>query len=244
MIDTHAHLDDKKFNDDREEIIGQCKEKLKHVFLPASLPGTAEANWELAQKHKGFLYSMGGLDPMSCLKNPEKISSAMQFCIDNDVLAIGEVGLEYHHAPDKRKEQRENFREWIKLANELQRPLVIHTREAWKDTFEELSMADINVIIHCFSGNREDIKACEDRGYTISLATNICYPQNANLIKLVPLDIIVFETDSPYLQPYRKGRNVPTNVWETAKMVAEDREINIDELSELTDRNALKVFEI
>ena len=246
MIDTHAHLDDRKFDGDRDEVIGKCMKMLRHVFLPASAPGTQQKNMELSKKYAGFLHAMGGMDPMSCLGSPKAMEKSIEWARDNmgGIIAVGEVGLEYHHAPDRKEEQKKNFSAYIGLANELGKPVVVHVREAWPDALDLLGKAETNVIIHCFSGGKAEAKECSDRGFLMSLATNACYPQNANLINFVDVDNMALETDSPYLHPFRQGRNTPANVWETAGLVAKAKGMPLGEVERITDRNALSAFRL
>ena len=245
VIDNHAHLDDKRFKKDIDEVVKRAKEKLDAVFLPAS---SFRSNRRVLQLHRAypeFLYPMAGMDPMACLKKPEKIDDVEIWAKEEkDIIAIGEVGLEYYHAAEKKERQKINLRRFIALANEIHKPLVIHCREAWSDIFKELERVEVNVILHAFSGGLEEIKRAIDSSFYISLATNICYPENIRLIKHIPLDIMLLETDSPYLHPYRQGRNEPANVWESARKISEIKGIELKELNNIINKNTWKAFKV
>ncbi len=241
MIDSHAHLDDKAFNKDLEEVVKRCKERLKVVIDPATSLAANEKIKSISVKYSGFVFPAFGLDPMH---SHEDIEKATEFIIENQKqsIAIGEVGLDYYWLKEK-EEQAQVFKHFIQLANELGKPLIIHARNSEEDVIKMLEKhAGTTVIMHHFAGSVDQMFRCVDNGFLISLATNLCYAKSKDLIRRTPLENLLMETDSPYNHPERKGRNEPLNVFKLLSITANEREINKKELEEVVDKNAFKVF--
>ena len=233
LFDNHAHLDDEKFNDDREIIIENIGKEIKG-FISAgySLEGSQKAV-ELSNKYE-FIYATCGISPNDIPQSEEelwktivKIRELVQ--INKKVVAIGEIGLDYYWEKDeeRRNLQKLGFIKQIELANELNLPIVIHTREAVMDTLEILKQHEVKNkgIFHCCPLNRELVKEALKLGFYISFAGPITFKNSKNadeIIKIVPNDKMLIETDSPYLspEPLRGKRNDPRNVKYIAKKIA------------------------
>ena len=256
FFDSHAHLDDEKFDIDREEIIPEIYNSgiTKFVSCGYSLEGSKKAV-ELSKKYD-FIYATVGISPNDLSPEYEKDVESIEEILkkelnkDSKIVAVGEIGLDYHYDTDK-DIQRKAFIEQIELANKYNLPIVIHTREAVIDTIEILKKHPVNRkgVFHCCPFNRELIKEALKLGFYISIAGPITFKNSKNaeeIAKLVPLDKMLIETDSPYLspEPVRGTRNDPRNVRYTAQKIADLRNISVEELARATYQNAKDIFNI
>ncbi len=255
LFDNHAHLDDEKFNDDREIIIENIGKEIKG-FISAgySLEGSQKAV-ELSNKYE-FIYATCGISPNDIPQSEEelwktivKIRELVQ--INKKVVAIGEIGLDYYWEKDeeRRNLQKLGFIKQIELANELNLPIVIHTREAVMDTLEILKQHEVKNkgIFHCCPLNRELVKEALKLGFYISFAGPITFKNSKNadeIIKIVPNDKMLIETDSPYLspEPLRGKRNDPRNVKYIAKKIAAVKGLTLEEIADITYSNVKKIY--
>ena len=255
LFDNHAHLDDEKFNDDREIIIENIGKEIKG-FISAgySLEGSQKAV-ELSNKYE-FIYATCGISPNDIPQTEEelwktivKIRELVQ--INKKVVAIGEIGLDYYWEKDeeRRNLQKLGFIKQIELANELNLPIVIHTREAVMDTLEILKQHEVKNkgIFHCCPLNRELVKEALKLGFYISFAGPITFKNSKNadeIIKIVPNDKMLIETDSPYLspEPLRGKRNDPRNVKYIAKKIAAVKGLTLEEIADITYSNVKKIY--
>ena len=256
FFDNHAHLDDKKFDEDRDEIIRMIhKDEIdKFVSSGYSLESSIKSI-ELSKKYS-FIYSTCGISPNDIPQTEEELWKELvkikELAKQNKkVVAIGEIGLDYHWNTDNKELQKKAFIEQIKIANELNLPIQIHTREAVIDTLEILKQNNVNKkgMFHCCPLNRELVKEGLKLGFYISFAGPVTFKnsKNANeIIEIVPNDKILIETDSPYLspEPLRGKRNDPRNVKYIAKKIAEVKGISIEKVAKITYENAMKVFDL
>ncbi len=258
LFDNHSHLDDEKFDEDREELIEKIKNSNVKMLISAgySLEGSTKAV-ELSKKYD-FIYATCGISPNDIPQTEEELWKTLdkieKLAKENSkVRAIGEIGLDYYWEKDeKRRElQKKAFIEQIKLANKLELTIVIHTREAVMDTLDILKKNSVNKkgIFHCCPLNRELVKEGLKLGFYISFAGPVTFKNSKNadeIISMVPDDKILIETDSPYLspEPFRGKRNDPRNVEYVAKKIADVKGLDLEEVAEITYNNAKKVFEI
>ena len=256
FFDSHAHLDDDKFKEDREEIIEKIYKDGIEKFVSAgySLEGSKKAI-ELSKKYE-FIYATCGISPNDIPQTEEELWKMLEEINhlakqNQKVVAIGEIGLDYYWNTENKELQKKAFVEQIKIANELELPIVIHTREAVMDTLEILKQNEVykKGVFHCCSLNRELIKEGLKLGFYISFAGPVTFKnsKNANeVIGMVPADKILIETDSPYLspEPLRGRRNDPRNVKFIAKKVADVKELTLEEVANITYQNAKKIFNI
>ena len=261
FFDSHAHLDDEKFNEDRENLINSLKEAeiTKCVSAGYSLESSQKAV-NLSKQYE-FIYAICGISPNDIPQTEdelwkdiapiEKIVKENQTEKKKIVVAIGEIGLDYYWEKDeeKRNMQKKAFIEQIKLANQLELPIVIHTRDAIMDTIEILKNHEVKNkgVFHCCPQNRELIKEALKLGFYISFAGPITFKNSKNaeeMINLVPNDKILIETDSPYLapEPVRGTRNDPRNVKYVANKIALSKGLSLEEVSQMTFENACKIF--
>ena len=256
FFDSHAHLDDEKFNEDREELIKNIYTEGIEKFVSAgyNLESSKKAI-ELSQKYK-FIYATCGVSPNDIPQTEEELWNMLneirKIAKENPkVVAIGEIGLDYYWNKENKELQRKAFVEQIKIANELELPIVIHTRDAIMDTIEILKQNEVmkKGIFHCCPLNRELVKEGLKLGFYISFAGPVTFKnsKNANeIIEMVPNEKMLIETDSPYLspEPLRGRRNDPRNVKYTAKKIADVKNIDISDVARITFENAQKIFEI
>ena len=257
LFDNHSHLNDEKFDEDRDEIIQEIINTDTKNFITAgySLEGSKKAV-EISNKYD-FMYATCGISPNDIPQNEEelwKMLDEIRNLIKNNnkkVVAVGEIGLDYYWNKENKGLQKIAFIEQIKMANELQLPIVIHTREAVMDTLEILKNNKVQKkgIFHCCPLNRELVKEGLKLGFYISFAGPITFKnsKNANeIIEMVPMDKVLIETDSPYLspEPLRGRRNDPRNVKYMAKKIAEVKKITLEEVASVTYKNAKDVFNI
>ena len=257
LFDNHSHLNDEKFDEDRDEIIREIINTDTKKFITAgySLEGSKKAV-EISNKYD-FMYATCGISPNDIPQNEEelwKMLDEIKNLIKNNnkkVVAVGEIGLDYYWNTDNKELQEKAFIEQIKLANELDLPIVIHTRDAIMDTLEILKENPVKNkgIFHCCPQNRELIKEGLKLGFYISFAGPITFKSSKNadeMINLVPNDRILIETDSPYLapEPVRGTRNTPINVKYVAQKIADAKGMTLEEIADITYENARKIFKI
>ena len=257
LFDNHAHLDDEKFDEDREKIIEEIhKELIGFISAGYSLEGSKKAI-ELSNKYD-FIYATCGISPNDIPQTEEELwimlSQIEDFAKNNNkVVAIGEIGLDYYWEKDeKRRElQRKAFIKQIELANKLELPIVIHTREAVMDTLQILkeNKVENKGVFHCCPLNRELVKEGLKLGFYISFAGPVTFKnsKNANeIVTMVPNDRMLIETDSPYLspEPFRGRRNDSRNVKIVAEKISEIKDKTLEEIAKITYENARRLFKI
>lgn len=257
FFDNHAHLDDEKFDLDREEIIEEIhKEDISFISAGYSLEGSKKAI-ELSKKYD-FIYATCGISPNDIPQTEEELWKMLveieRLVKENPkVLAIGEIGLDYYWEKDEkmRELQRKAFIEQIKMANRLSLPIVIHTREAVMDTLKILKENNVENkgVFHCCSLNRELVKEGLKLGFYISFAGPVTFKNSKNadeIVEMCPNDKMLIETDSPYLspEPLRGRRNDPRNVKYVAKKIADVKGISSEEVGKITYENAKKIYKI
>jgi TatD DNase family protein len=220
------------------------------VSVGYDLSASREAT-KIANDHER-IYAVVGIHPHNAkTTSSSTVNSLRELAQDPKVVAIGEIGLDYHRDLSPRPRQKETFEQQIRLANELELPIVVHDREAHQDVLGVLCGLgkDVRGILHCFSGDLEMAEKVIGMGYLISIAGPVTYPNARKLHQLVqhlPDESIILETDCPFLPPQsRRGeRNEPLFILETAHKVAELKGMQLDELVELTSRNARRMFRI
>jgi len=205
-----------------------------------------------------FIYSICGISPndipqseQELWKDIDEISKIVKTHQDKKLVAIGEIGLDYYWNKENKELQKQAFIKQIELANELELPIVIHSRDASVDTIEVLKTNPVNKkgIFHCCQLNQEMIRQAVELGYYISFAGPITFKNVKNAddcVKIVPMDKILIETDSPYLspEPYRGKRNDSRNVKYVAQKIAKIKGLALEEVAKITYENAMRIFEI
>ena len=253
LIDSHAHLEMPEFRRDLNEVLQRAKDsRIEYIFTV----GTEKRDWkralEIAQSHPA-VYAILGVHPHNAKEIDEKTYPILkELCRHEKVRAYGEIGLDFFRNHSPRDVQLKRFHEQIGLAKELRLPIVVHDREAHRETLEILKSekaGENGGIIHCFSGDEGMAKACICMGFYISIPGSITY-KNAgplhDIVKGLPLESLLVETDAPFLTPvpFRGKRNEPSYVRYTAERIAEIKKIPFEKVAEATTQNALKVFRL
>lgn len=256
FFDSHSHLNDEKFDEDRNEIIREIFESGTTNFITAGYNvQSSKKAVDIANNYE-FIYATCGISPNDVPQTEEELWKELLEIKDltksnKKVLAIGEIGLDYYWNTENKEIQKKTFVEQIKLANELDLPIVIHTRDAVMDTIQILKEEEVKNkgVFHCCPQNRELIKEGLKLGFYISFAGPITFKNSKNaddMINLVPNDKILIETDSPYLapEPVRGTRNTPTNVKYVAQKIANSKGLTLKEVEKITVENTKRVLKI
>jgi TatD DNase family protein len=253
LIDSHAHLEMPDFQKDLEAVIRRAKESgVEYIFTV----GTEKKDWrralEIANSHHS-IYAILGIHPHNAKEIDDHTYPLLkELSRDKRVRALGEMGLDFFRNLSPRQIQLERFREQIGLAKELNLPIVVHDREAHQETLEILkseTAEECGGIIHCFSGDYEMARVCMDMGFYISIPGSITF-KNAErfreIVKKVPLESLLVETDAPFLtpEPLRGKRNEPGYVRYTAQKMAEIKKVSFERVAEVTTENALRVYRL
>ena len=254
-FDAHAHYDDEKFNLDREELLNKIYKEgvTKIVSAGYSLEGSKKG-LELAKKYP-FIYTTLGISPNDISEKWDNDINVIEQILkkelkNNKILAVGEIGLDYHYDTDKDL-QKEVFIKQISIANMYNLPIVIHTRDAIMDTLTVIRENPVNKkgIFHCCPHNRELVKEALKLGYYISFGGTITFKNSKNaeeIVKMVPMDRFVTETDCPYLapDPLRGTRNDSRNLKYVVRKIAEFKETSEERIAEAAYENAKRIYQM
>lgn len=250
MIDTHCHLAHPDLIKNVDQIIQDAKKQMDAVILSVA-PDDKEESFKIYEKYKGFVFISLGIHPIDVQKMTDKqIEDYKQFVLEhkNDMVAIGEVGLDYHWIKDKKTNIRTKqvFIEFLDIAKELNLPVVLHLRKAAQEGFDIITNNDIKkAIFHCYAGNLTLAKEIIEQGYYISVSTNLMNSKNTKKIaKRFPLENLLTETDAPYLSPFPGKPNVPQNVKYILEKMSGLRQQPIKEIDKVIMNNAKKLFRI
>ena len=246
LVDSHCHLDDPKFDEDREQVIERARAAGVERMMAIGT-GNGPPDLEVAVRQADrypFMYATIGVHPHDASKaSPESFSRLRELSAHHKVLAVGEIGLDYHYDFSPRDVQRSVFEQQLAIAAEAKLPVVIHTREAWEDTLAILrSKWHGGGIMHCFTGDEQQAREALDLGFHLSFGGVLTFPKAENVrqaARITPDDRLLVETDCPYLAPvpHRGKRNEPAFVVESARRLAEVRGRAIEEIAELTTEN-------
>ena len=249
IFDAHAHYDDDWFDEDREELLSSLPQKGVCGIVNASVDlKTAEIAKSFAQKYD-YMYFTVGFHPENLTDMPENYLDKIADMLKHEkAVALGEIGLDYHWEIERELQHRV-FEEQLKLAKDLDVPVVVHDREAHGDVMEYLRKYKPKGLLHCFSGSVEMLKEVLKLGMSISLGGTVTF-KNARVplevADAVPLDRLLLETDAPYLSPvpFRGKRNDSSNIIYTAQKIAEIKGIGVQELLDITAKNARELYGI
>ena len=250
MIDIHCHLEY------MPDIIDEAKKKMNAVISSVADLKDKDKAMKLREENPDFVYVSLGLHPHHAVEySDEEIDNYIEFIRQNKekIVAIGECGLDYKQVKEEDRERsKEVFIRFIELAVQLKKPLVIHSRgepgsnAVFDEIFGILEKYELTVVLHCFSGNETQLKEALDRGYYISYATIICKSdKHKRLAKQTPLSNMLLETDSPWLHPTSNELiNRPWLIEESAKVIAEIKQLTPEEIIQQADENSKKIFGI
>ncbi|MCA1037774.1 TatD family hydrolase [Bacillus infantis] len=253
LFDTHVHLNAEQFEEDLEEVIGRAQaEGVSHMVVVGFDRPTITKAMELAEAYD-FIFACVGWHPVDAIDmTDEDLAWIEELAAHPKVVAIGEMGLDYHWDKSPKDVQKDVFRRQIRLAKKVKLPIVIHNRDATADVVEilrEEGAGEVGGIMHCYSGSVEVAKECLDMNFYISLGGPVTF-KNAKKPKEVaeeiPLEKLLIETDCPYLapHPYRGKRNEPAYVKLVAEQIAELKGLAFEEVAEATAENAKRLFGI
>lgn len=252
IFDTHAHYDDEAFAADRVEVLNNLtNNNVCAVVNPGAGVVSSKKAVELANAYD-YIYAAVGVHPENIddMQKYDYISELENLILQNKkVVAVGEIGLDYHFVNDNKQEQKELFESQIQLALKYDLPVIIHDRDAHGDTLEILKKYRPKGVVHCFSGSAEMAKEVLKLGMYIGVGGVVTFKNAKNIIevvKLAPLESIVLETDAPYLAPVplRGERNVSSNIKYVARKISDIKQINLDYLLEITKGNAYNLYSI
>jgi TatD DNase family protein len=252
FTDAHAHLSFPQFDEDRDAIIARLQESQVSILInPGTNVQTSEGAIAIAQALP-FVYANVGLHPGDVnhfdMNDLEKLES-LSYC--EKVVAIGEIGLDYHYPDHNKSIQETCFREMLRMAKRRDLPVVIHTRDAWADTFrilEEEKSSNLRGMMHCFSGGIEEAQRCLKLGFKISIPGTITFKKSTlpEVVSALSLEDLLTETDCPWLAPtpYRGKRNEPAFVVEVAKKIAEIKGVAVEKVAEKVYANLTSLLQL
>ncbi len=253
FFDSHFHLYDDKYGNEQDEIIKNAKDNgVKYMVNIGLDEETSKIIIQQSNKYEG-LYCAIGMYPEYCNDDEIDLSFIEKLYKDNKnfIVALGEIGLDYHGEVVNKENQKKHFIEQIEIANKLDLPICIHNRDADMDMLEILKSHKVNkgFVMHCFSSSLEIAKEIIKLGGYISIAGPVTFKNARSLIdiaRFVPLDKLLIETDAPYLcpEPLRGRRNEPANVRFTAQKIADLKEMSLEKFAEATTENAKRFYGI
>lgn len=259
MIDTHIHIDEEAYAADREEVIARQREAgVEAMIVPSVNAQSIEGILDICQRHKGYCFPALGFHPQDVKEDWQEQWAIIEKAIReyrNELVAIGEIGLDYYWDTTYKEAQREVFQRQLDLAQELDLPIIIHNRDATEDTLKILKAFSIQHsafssplrgVMHCFNGSKEVAKQILDMGLYLGIGGVLTF-KNCKLfetLEVVPLDRIVLETDGPYLAPtpHRGERNESRLMIFVVQRLAEIYGTTPEEIIEQTTKNAKKLF--
>ena len=251
LIDSHAHLEMKEFNSDREEVIERARQAgVSHIVTVGTNLALSRKALSLARKHEN-IYATVGVHPHDVARADNKTFDELcEISRDPKVVAYGEIGLDFFRNISPREKQIEMFSRQLELAVQLKLPVIIHDRDAHEQTLRMVRASSVRCgVFHCFSGDYSMAMQCIDLGFYISIPGVVTY-NKANTIqdvaRRVPLSSMLLETDAPYLtpEPHRGKRNEPSFIINTAKKVAQIKGLLWEEVADATAHNTINLFDI
>lgn len=252
IINTHSHIYDEAFDNDREEVFHRALEAgVEMLLLPNCDEKTIKPMMEFYEKHSDNARVMMGLHPEEVRNDYKESLKIIEKNINDDIIGIGEIGLDFYWDDTFKKEQIEVLSEQLHWAKELGLPVSIHTRNAFHEIFKVLDHEQdgrLSGVMHCFNGTYDEAKTAISYGMHLGLGGVLTY-KNCGVKEFladIPMERIVLETDDPYLPPipYRGQRNEPAYIVKTAEKVAEIYNVTTEEICRITSENAIKLFKI
>ena len=251
FIDTHAHLYDEQYNSDRDQMMQNARSNgIEKIYLPNCDSSTIEAMLATELAYPDVCHAMMGVHPTYIKENyQDELRIAQSWLEKRDFCAVGEIGLDYYWDKTFAKEQQVAFRTQIEWSLQYKLPIVIHTREATKDTLDivrDYVSQGVYGVFHCFSGSLETAKQMIDMGFYLGIGGVLTYPKAGlqEVVKQIDLEHFVLETDAPYLTPvpFRGKRNESAYIKIIAEKLAELKEVPIGSVEEITTKNAMHLF--
>ena len=252
LFDTHAHMDDRAFNEDREELLaGFAQKGVALVMNPGCSLESSRNAVALAEKYP-FVYAAVGSHPdVADEVNEAVLEEYRKLCkLSDKVKAIGEIGIDYHYEDIPRDLQLKAFRMQMELARELGLPVIVHEREAHEDGMAVVrEFPDVTGVFHCYSGSAEMARQLVDKGWYIGFTGVLTFKNARRAIEAaqaIPIERIVLETDCPYMapEPFRGKRNDPGYLYRMAEKLAEIKNVSVEEIHRITTENGKRLYHI
>ena len=252
LFDTHAHLDDRAFDQDRKELLAALPEQgLQLVMNPGCSLESSRNAVALAREYDYIYAAVGSHPDVSDEVNEGVLEEYRTLCkLNPKVKAIGEIGLDYHYEDIPREIQLRAFRDQMALARELGLPVIVHEREAHEDGMNVVrEFPEVTGVFHCYSGSAEMARQLVDRGWYIGFTGVLTFKNARKAVEVaasIPLDRIVIETDCPYMapEPFRGKRNDPGKIYRMAEKLAEIRGLTVEEIHNITVENGKRLYRI
>ena len=252
LFDTHAHLDDRAFDQDRESLIAGLPAKdVTLVMNPGCSLESSRNAVALAEKYDHVYAAVGSHPDVASEVTDEVLEEYRKLCkLNNKVKAIGEIGIDYHYEDIPRDIQLRAFRMQMELARELGLPVIVHEREAHEDGMAVVrEFPDVTGVFHCYSGSAEMAKQLVDLGWYIGFTGVLTFKNARKAVETaqaIPLERIVLETDCPYMapEPFRGKRNDPGYIYRMAEKLAEIRQLPLEEIHRITTENGKRLYRI
>jgi TatD DNase family protein len=253
LIDTHAHLDMPEYDSDRNEVIKRAQEGGIEYIVTVGIDEESCRSAIVLAEQFDFVYAIVGIHPHNAKDIDEASYDFLRTCARHaKVRALGEMGLDFFRNHSPREVQLKRFGEQVALAREVHLPVVIHDRDAHRETLDilkEEKASEVGGVIHCFSGDYSMASACMDMGFYISVPGTVTFAKAQALqevVRRIPLERVLIETDCPFLAPvpFRGKRNEPAYVQYVAHAIAEIKKLSFEAVAEVTSRNACSVFSI
>lgn len=253
FIDTHTHLHFEEFDEDRDAVITRAQEAgVSQIITLGTGLTSSRQTLEIANIYP-FIFAAAGIHPSEAHQASEDDYSAIAdlACREEKIVAIGEIGLDFYWDKTYYQEQYDVFRTMLRTAREVALPVVIHNRSAQREMewfFQEEGIDELEGVMHCFAGDVTDARFYLDMGLHISFTANITHKNfpHLDVVKMVPLDRLLIETDSPFIAPagVDERRNEPANVVYVAEKLAQIHDRTIEDIAEITTKNARRLFKL
>ena len=252
LFDTHAHMDDRAFNEDRQALLNSFPDQGIALVMNPGCSLFSSRNVDKLTKEYDFLYGAVGSHPdVADEVNEAVLEEYRMLCKQNPkIKAIGEIGLDYHYEDIPREIQQKAFRMQMELARELNLPVIVHERDAHEDGMKIVEeFPEVKGVFHCYSGSYEMAKWLIARGWYIGFTGVLTFKNARKAVEVasqIPLDRIVLETDCPYMapEPFRGKRNDPGKIYRMAERLAEIRGLSVEEVQKITTENGKKLYRI
>ena len=252
LFDTHAHMDDRAFDADREELLAALPEQGIGLVLNPGCSAASSRNVDWLTKQYDYIYGAVGSHPDAADEVDEAVLEEYRMLckLNPKIKAIGEIGLDYHYEDIPREIQQRAFRLQMELARELDLPVIVHERDAHEDGMRIVEeFPGVQGVFHCYSGSAEMAKWLVARGWYIGFTGVLTFKNARKALEVaasIPLDRIVLETDCPYMspEPFRGRRNDPGKLYRMAEKLAELRGVSVEEIHRITMENGKKLYRI
>lgn len=248
IFDTHAHYNDEAYNEDLDQVINDMKPTVCGIINCATNYASIKKTQALSKKYEGFIYAAYGVHPSELEENYDE-EFLLEYLKNKECVAVGEIGLDYHYLDYDKKMQKEWLIKQIKLSKIVSKPVILHDRDSHADILEIIKEYRPNGVLHCFSGSVEMAREILKCGLYIGIGGVVTFKnakKTVEVVKELPLDRLLLETDAPYLspEPFRGKRNTSSNILHVAEKIAEIKGITPNEVLKANLENTKKLFGI